>query len=149
LKEQLNATLHPGFAVTEAKRIPGKAAPIAVEVERQEYRLAFLAEAIGDAESLSARLADRRAAGEWLITRSHKRKTKTFNASAMIAESEIRAQGEIVEWALTLQESEGRWVKPRELVESLFGTWPEGTLIRRVRVGRIVDGRFLTPMEID
>jgi len=149
LKERLNATLHAGFTVTEAKRIPSKAAPIAVAVERQNYRLTIPSDAIGDAGALSARLADRRAAGEWMITRRHKRKTKTFDVLAMIAESEIRDEGEVVEWSLTLQESDGRWVKPRELVESLLGTWPDGTLIRRVRVGRIVDGRFLTPMEVE
>jgi hypothetical protein len=33
------------------------------------------------------------------------------------------------------------------LVESLFSGWPEGTQITRLRMGRLVDGRWITPME--
>jgi hypothetical protein len=148
LGERLNATLHEGFRVRAVRRVPAKIRPIAADVERQVFRIRFAADEVG-AEDLSAALAARRAAGEWLVHRESKRRVRTFDVLPMLAESAVTREDGAVDWHLTLTAHEGRWVKPRELVSSLLGRWPDGTRITRVAMGRIVEGRLLTPMDVE
>ncbi|MBN2492160.1 MAG: TIGR03960 family B12-binding radical SAM protein, partial [Planctomycetes bacterium] len=148
LQERLNATLHDGFRVRAVRRVAAKAPPIEAEVERQAFVIRLEAGAIGAAE-LEERLAQRRAAGRWPVTREQDRRTRTFDVLPMLVDSAVTCPDGTAEWRFTLAAHDGRWVKPRELVHALLGGWPAGTRITRLAMGRLVDGRFLQPMDAE
>ncbi len=151
LADRLNQNLHEGFHVTDVRRVETSMPAIEAIIDHQEYLISFDTHVISSlaagGSSLQQLFDHRMSNGGWIIKRVTKEKTRHINAAACIAHSTIKANNGNTEWRLTLTAAEGRTVRPRELVESLFGDWPDGTLITRMRMGRIVDGHWVTPME--
>ena len=149
LRDRLNATLHEGFSVQAVRRIPEHVPPIEAAVERLVYRVEIPAGSCGGAETLREAVEARRTSGAWPIERIRRGRTRTFDACAMVVGSEVEERDGSIVWRVTLQEADGRWVKPRELLESLQGGWPDGAIITREWMGRVVDGRPVTPLEVE
>lgn len=151
LAEKLNQQLHEGFRVTEVRRVDLSRPTIESTIDHQEYLISFDTREISALASGAGglqELLDRRLSnGGWTIQRVAKEKTRRINAAACIAHSTVHTNNGNTEWRLTLTMADGRTVRPRELIESLFGDWPEGTTITRLRMGRMIDGRWVTPME--
>jgi radical SAM family uncharacterized protein/radical SAM-linked protein len=153
LARELNASLHEGFNIVGAQRLDDSADSIEASIERFDYLIRFDAELLdtrmGGADRMNDTLKERLFNGGWPITREMKRKRKTIDASEFVTDWSFSANNGHTDWLLTLTSKQGRCVKPRELIESLFGEWPDGTIITRLRMGRLVDGRFVTPMETE
>lgn len=151
LADALNANLHEGFCVVGAVRLAQAAASIETAIDRYDYVVSFetgvIRAMVGEAAVIQQRLEHKLANGGWLIERVTKERRKTINASEFVADWTLTTNNGHIDWHLTLHSPHGRSVKPRELVESLLGDWPEGTTITRVRMGRVVDGRWITPLE--
>jgi radical SAM family uncharacterized protein/radical SAM-linked protein len=147
----LNQHLHEGFRVVTAARVDASVPTIEAVIEQQEYRVSFdtssISSLLAGSSSLQELLQRRLSNGGWVIERVTKEKRRRIDAAACIANSAISTNNGTTDWRLTLIAADGRTVRPRELIESLFGDWPEGTTITRVRMGRMVDGRLVTPME--
>jgi radical SAM-linked protein len=151
LQEILNANLHEGFDVVEVKRIDADTPTLEALIERFDYRISFdtktLQAHIGALSELEDTLSKRLANGGWVIERTIKRKRKTIDAAEFVTGWTFAANNGNTDWNLTLTSRDGRCVKPRELVESLLGDYPDHTVISRVRMGRMVGDRFVTPLE--
>ncbi|MBI3873366.1 MAG: TIGR03960 family B12-binding radical SAM protein [candidate division Zixibacteria bacterium] len=149
--ESMNEHLHEGFQVRSACLLTAGEASVESLTDRFDYLVSFdttaLRELVGSVTELQDRLTSCLANGGWLINRTVKEKKKTINAAEFVADWRFSTDNGTTHWHLTIVSVDGRSVKPREMVESLFGDWPEGTLITRQRLGRTVDGRFMTPME--
>ena len=145
IQEKMNAALHEGFRVHAVRRLPAGARAVEGLVERMDFRVRLPA---GAAAEFSRRLEAKLQGDAWTVSRTHKGKTRSLDVLPMIAASEVSEADDAVDWTFTLRAVDGRWVKPRALVESLFGHWPDDTRITRVDMGRMEAGRFLTPMEV-
>jgi radical SAM family uncharacterized protein/radical SAM-linked protein len=147
----LRQHLHEGFRIVATTIVENSAPAIEAMVDRHEYLVSFdtgtIATLMAGKTTLRETLEDRLSNGGWLIQRVTKEKHRSINAAACIANWTLATNNGNTEWRLTLVASEGHMVRPRELVESLFGDWPEGTIITRLRMGRIVDDQWVTPME--
>lgn len=152
LVSALSENLHEGFAVRSAIRLKDGDPSIDSLTDRFDYTISFETAALvsksGGLDKLTADLEHRLNNGGWLIQRIMKDKRKTINAAEFVDHWQFVADNGTTHWNLTLVSKQGRSVKPREMVESLLNGWPEGTTITRRRMGRLVDDRFLTPMEI-
>jgi radical SAM-linked protein len=151
LADTLNQHLHEGFRVVAAARVDASVPTIEAVIEQQEYRVSFdtlsISSLLAGSNGLQELLQRRLSNGGWVIERVTKEKRRRIAAAACIANSAISTNNGTTDWRLTLIAADGRTVRPRDLIESLFGDWPEGTTITRVRMGRMVDGRLVTPME--
>lgn len=152
LVSALSENLHEGFAVRSAIRLKDGDPSIDSLTDRFDYIISFETAALvsrsGGLDKLTSELEHRLNNGGWLIQRIMKDKRKTINAAEFVDHWQFVADNGTTHWNLTLVSKQGRSVKPREMVESLLDGWPEGTTITRRRMGRLVDGRFVTPMEI-
>ena len=152
LVSELNANLHEGFAVRSAVPLKDGDPSIDFLTDRFEYTVSFdtktLVSKSGGLDKLIANLEHRLSNGGWLIERVMKDRRKTINAAEFVEQWQFVSDNGTTHWNLTLVSKQGRSVKPREMVESLLNGWPEGTTITRRRMGRLVDGQFVTPMEI-
>jgi radical SAM-linked protein len=152
LVSTLNEHLHQGFQILDAIKVDSGAPAVEAIVDRHEYIVSFETHAIsaslGSTGSLSELLQHRLSNGGWTIQRVTKEKRRSINAASCIADWDISTNNGNTDWRLTLVANDGRMVRPRELVESLFGDWPEGTVITRLRIGRLVDAQWVTPMEL-
>jgi radical SAM family uncharacterized protein/radical SAM-linked protein len=148
----LNRHLHDGFQIAAVCRVDTSAPAVEALIDRHEYLVSLdtrtVAALLGSPSALRQLLQDRLSNGGWVIQRVTKEKRRSVNAAACIADSAISANNGTTEWRLTLIAADGRMVRPRELVESLFGDWPEGTTITRLRMGRIMNDQWVTPMEM-
>jgi len=158
LRDRLNACLHEGFRVLEVSRIPSSTPAIEAGIDHYVYRVRFdgagFGGAFGSPEEFAARLAERLAGG-WTVEREVKGKRRIADVAAHLVEASLDvdgggdaggASGAIV-WRLTLAAVDGRTVRPRDLVESLAGEWIDGTVVTRVRMGRMADGQLVDPMD--
>ncbi|MEW5700714.1 MAG: TIGR03960 family B12-binding radical SAM protein [Candidatus Zixiibacteriota bacterium] len=147
----LNRHLHEGFALRAAVRLHVGDPGIEALIDHFDYLVEFdsraLADLIGAGPSLDTRLRSKLANGGWTIERTIEGRRKTINAAEFVDHWEFATPNGTTRWRVTLLSKAGRSVKPRELVESLLGAWPDGTIITRSRMGRLIDDRFLTPME--
>ncbi len=153
LAERLRDNLHEGFEIVSVVRIAADAPKIEKAIDTFEYLVRFdsqtLQSGIGDVQRFNERLQKQLSNGGWIITRTVKKKTKTINAAEFVTHWSFSTNNGDTDWHLTLTSVNGRCVKPRELVESLFGDWPDGTMITRVRMGRMHEGRLVTPLEVE
>jgi len=151
LAERLRTNLHEGFRLHDVRRLPPQAGSIDSVVNRFEYLVRFDTGQLagsGGADGIAQRLSERLSNGGWLIERTVKNRRRSINAAEFVADSKFVCDNGTTDWQLTLvSNDEGRSVRPRELVESLFAGWPEGTQITRLRMGLLIDGRWVTPME--
>lgn len=151
LKQSLNENLHDGFRVNDVLRIEDGTPTIESRIDAYRYRITFdtavFGSMAGDIHSFDERLRAKLGNGGWKIERVVKRKRRTIDASEFVSGWSWSTNNGDTDWHLSLISREGRCVKPRELVESLLGQWPEGTTITRVLSGQWHDGRIMTPME--
>jgi radical SAM-linked protein len=147
----LNETLHQNFHVVAVRRIEAGTPTIEAAIDRFDYCIRFdsnvLQEQTGGIDKFEEDLKKRLANGGWNIERVVKKKRKSINAAEFVTAWTFSANNGHTDWHLTLTSRDGRCVKPRELIESLFGDYPDGTLITRERMGRMIDGQFVTPLE--
>jgi radical SAM family uncharacterized protein/radical SAM-linked protein len=152
LAAALNATLHEGFVVRAVVPLPDGAPSIEKLTDRFEYAVSFETKTLiartGGLDKLIADLEHRLSNGGWMIERVMKDRRKRINAAEFVDQWRFDSDNGATHWYLTLVSREGRSVKPREMVESLCDGWPEGTTITRRRMGRLVEGQFLTPMDV-
>jgi radical SAM family uncharacterized protein/radical SAM-linked protein len=148
----LNRHLHEGFVVRLARQLAASDPGIEALIDRFDYLVEFdtqsLVELMGNGETLDGRLRAKLSNGGWTIDRVTTERRKTINAAEFVAGWDFSTVNGTTNWHVTLLSLAGRSVKPRELIESLLGDWPDGTVITRRRMGRLVDGRFVTPLEI-
>jgi radical SAM-linked protein len=151
LEKILQANLHDGFGVVAVRRIEAQTPALEAAIDRFDYLIRFDSAVFqshsGGLEGLEASLKQRLTNGGWLIERTIKNKRKRVNAAEFVTSWTFSANNGHTDWHLILTSREGRCVKPRELVESLFGGYPDGTLITRVRMGRMVGEQFVTPLD--
>jgi radical SAM family uncharacterized protein/radical SAM-linked protein len=152
LASSLSANLHEGFVVRGVVRLEAGDPSIEELTDRFEYLISLethaISEQVGGLEKLTRDLEHRLSNGGWLIERMFEKRRKTVNAAEFVDSWRFATDNGTTHWHMTLVSKQGRSVKPREMVESLFGGWPEGTVITRVRMGRLVDGQWRTPLEI-
>lgn len=152
LVASLNETLHEGFTIHSAVRLKAGDASIDASTDRFDYTVTLdtktLLAMTGSLEKLIADLEHRMNNGGWLIERVMKDRRKTVDAAEFLDNWQFVSDNGTTYWNLTIVSKEGRSVKPREMVESLFSGWPEGTTIARKRMGRLIDGKFVTPMDV-
>jgi hypothetical protein len=84
------------------------------------------------------------------VEREVKGARRVSNVADHLLEHSVReaaGTGDVV-WRLVLVARDGKSIRPRELIESLAGDWIDGTVITRVRMGRLLeDGSIREPME--
>ena len=148
LFQKLAVQFPEGFSVVRVISLELGSPTIDALAGRFEYLVSFDTRALpGSVDDVEEGLRRKLANGGWLINRVVKRKRRTIDAAEFVADWRFSTDNGTTHWHLTLQSKEGRSVKPRELVESLLGEWPKGTTITRRRMGRLSDGRLVTPME--
>ncbi|MEW5873925.1 MAG: TIGR03960 family B12-binding radical SAM protein [Candidatus Zixiibacteriota bacterium] len=151
LMQTLNDHLHEGFRVMEVRRITGEFPTIESLIDCYRYRVTFdtrvFGAIAGDIAEFDQRLQSKLSNGGWKIERVVKRKRRIIDAAEFVSGWSWTTNNGDTDWNLTLISRQGRCVKPRELVESLLGEFPEGTTITRVRAGQLHGEHLLTPME--
>jgi hypothetical protein len=149
--QALNEHLHDGFRILEARQIGSDTPTIESSIDSYRYRVTFdtrvFGTLAGNTSSFDQRLRDKLSNGGWKIERVVKRKRRIIDASEFVSGWSWTTNNGDTDWHLNLISRQGRCVKPRELVESLLGEFPEGTTITRVRAGQLQGEHLLTPME--
>jgi radical SAM-linked protein len=108
-----------------------------------------LYEIIGPASSggLASLIKEKIAAETWIITRKKEQTVRKLDARPYIVSVEEKLADGYSRVELKLKCIAGGTVKPGELLEALYGEIPAGTRIVRVRLGREIDGKFVTPLD--
>ncbi len=150
LAMKLQGAVHDGIVVHGAVQIDAAVPKIDALIERIDYRVtlpvAALAPEHASVGALDALLTAKLGDEPWMIERITKRKRRRFDVRAMVASSAFAARDDEIDWALTIVPADDRWVKPRELLESMLGDYPLGTRITRLAMGRVVDGELVAPL---
>jgi len=170
LGDSLNEHLHDGFEIVDVARIDAKVAKIEADVDGFEYRASFDPETVdrlfGSVEGLVERIRERVADG-WRIEQTRLKRgrprKRVFDAAPHVSEwavlpaaasvaagsSASGTAGEpTVDFEFVLATLDGRVPRPKDLVTTLAGEWPDGTVITRLGMGRLEEGRLADPLEL-
>ena len=143
ISQALASALPETFPIHQLREIPRHTPGIESAIDTHIYEISTPA-AVGD---LAARIREKIQAGEWNIVRRKDQTVREFDTRPYIAGVSEEIVSGTVHVDLELRVIDGQTVRPSELLESMFDEIPAGMRIIRRRMGKYIDGRFVTPLD--